>query len=104
MITFYYHIKTSISYFFFKIKKKQSIFGVGRKKYQSTFDLLVIYSFFVLFSYFFNNINIFISAPIDIIYIYMYVCMYLNVMLLSIERKKDFNGPFGLKGSRVDLT
>ena len=34
----------------------------------------------------------------------MYVCMYLNVMLLSIERKKDFNGPFGLKGSRVDLT
>ena len=34
----------------------------------------------------------------------MYVYMYLNVMLLSIECKKDFNGPFGLKGSRVDLT
>ena len=34
----------------------------------------------------------------------MYVYMYLNVMLLSIERKKDFNDPFGLKGSRVDLT
>ena len=89
MITFYYHIKTSISYFFLN-KKKQSIFGVGRKKYQSTFDLLVIYSFFVLFSYF-NNINIFISAPIDIIYIYIYiyVCIYVFECHVAIHRTQE---------------